>query len=208
VYAAERNVPQAEELLRRAIVIDPLNTENFSLLGRLLVEQKKLDAAKAEFGALARREPKNIAAQMMVAMIAHVQGDVAGAKNAYAQVLKVEPRAALAANNLASIYADEGVNLPQAQQLAEMAVEQMPGHAEIQHTLGWVLYRQQLHGQAVRRFQQCVAVEPENPRYLYHLGLAYEKSGEPTRAREAFEKAVRINPKFLEARQALTALGG
>jgi Flp pilus assembly protein TadD len=65
--------------------------------------------------------------------------------------------------------------------------------------------RQQL-GQAVRRFEQSVAVNPENPVYHYHLGLAYSKSGDIERARRSLQAALKLQPAFGDARQALDTL--
>ncbi len=203
VFVADNDLTGAEKLLRKAIDLDPLDIEPYSLVGRIYAEQHKLDAVRAEFEEITRREPRNIAARMMIAMILHAQGDLAGAKTRYDEIVKMEPRAVLAANNLAQIYADEGENLILAQEIAEAAAEQAPGHAAIHDTLGWVYYKRQLHGKAVGRFQQSVAIEPDNAVYHYHLGLAYAKSGEPRRARDAFRTALKLNPLLTDAQQAL-----
>jgi tetratricopeptide (TPR) repeat protein len=171
-----------------------------------LNEQNRLAAGKAEFEQTATREPGNIAARMMVAMIAHAQGDAEQAKRWYGEVLKLEPRAALAANNLATIYADSGSNLDVAQQLAETAIEQTPAAAEYQDTLGWVYYQRHLSGQAIPRFQQSVAADPTNPVYHYHLGLAFSKNGDVERAKSALQRAVELSPDFADARQALATI--
>lgn len=207
VFVADRQPARAEELLRRAIALDPLDTANFSLLGRIYANEHRLDAAKAEFDELARREHTNLAARIMGAMIVHAQGHLAEAQTRYARILQLEPRAALAANNLASIYADAGENLDYARQLAESASEEWPAHADIQDTLGWIYYKQHRYGLAIRRFQQSVATEPDNPLYHYRLGLAYTKNGERDLARRALQQALRLNAGFVEARQALASLG-
>jgi len=206
-YVANRDFQRAEELLRESIAVDPLDTANFALLGRVLQERNTLDAAKAEFDQVAAREPGNLPARLMSAMIVHTQGDLEQAKARYADVLKLEPRAAMAANNLASIYADSGENLDLAQKLAETAAEQLPAAPEIQDTLGWVYLRRQLNGQAITRFQQSIAGDSANPVYHYHLGLAYSRNGDRDRARTEFQKALALFPGYAEAKQALAALG-
>ena len=82
----------------------------------------------------------------------------------------------------------------------------MPGHPEIQDTLGLIYLRRLDLGQAVRRFEQSVAVSPENPIYHYHLGLAYSKTGDKERARRALEAALKLQPDLGDARQVLDTL--
>ena len=89
-------------------------------------------------------------------MLVHAQGRLAEAKRRYAELLEREPRAAVAANNLAWIYADEQQNLDVALDLAERATEQMPDYAEAWDTLGWVYHRKQLPMLAVAPFEKAV----------------------------------------------------
>jgi tetratricopeptide (TPR) repeat protein len=118
----------------------------------------------------------------------------------------MEPRAAIAGNNLAAIYADDGENLDLAQRLAESAADQFPMHPEVQDTLGFIYYQRHQLGPAIRRFEQSIAADPRNAMYHYHLGLAYTKNGEPDRARRALEAALALNPQMTDARHALASL--
>lgn len=200
------NLTRAEELLRRSITLDPLDVDNFSLLVRVLSDQKQLDSAARAFDEAARLEPRNLSARLMSAVLIHAQGKLAEAKTRYEEILKLESRAPLAANNLAVILA-EGDDLPRARQLAESAAEQLPTHAAIRDTLGWVYYQQERYGLAIRQLRQSVDAEPNNSTYQYHLGLAYAKGGDRDRARLALRNAVRLNPRFTEAQIALSSLG-
>ena len=206
VLLAASQFERAEKLLRRASDLDPLNLETFSLLGRLYIEQDRLAPALQEFDALAAADPKNLSAHVMAAMIVHARGDIKDARRRYNKVLQIEPRSVLAANNLAALYSEQGQNLDLAQQLAERAADQMPGHPEIQDTLGMIYYQRHQVGQAVRRFEQSVAVDPQNPVYHYHLALAYSKSGDKERARRSLQAALKLNPQFTDAQAALETL--
>jgi putative PEP-CTERM system TPR-repeat lipoprotein len=207
VFVAGDDLAAAEDVLRRAIELDPLGIESYRLLVPILRSRQKLDGARAEFEQIAAATPRHLAARVMVALILHAQGKPAEAKRWYMEALQIEPRMALAANNLASIHADAGENLDYALQLAESAIEQLPTNPDIRDTLGWVYHRKQLHGLAVRQFQQSVAAAPDNAMFLYHLGLAHAHNGEPEAARHALEKALALNPSFTEAQQALASLG-
>jgi Flp pilus assembly protein TadD len=91
-------------------------------------------------------------------------------------------------------------------QLAQRAVDLLPDRAEVRDTIGWIYYRKQVPTLAVRPFEEAIAMDPENPTYRYHLGLAYSKTGDSTRARQALQAALRLKPDFVEARRELDAL--
>jgi tetratricopeptide (TPR) repeat protein len=48
---------------------------------------------------------------------------------------------------------------------------------------GWAYYKKDLFGQATLYLQQSLDVEPANPVYTYHLGMAYARKGEDAKAR-------------------------
>jgi len=152
------------------------------------------------------RNPADIAARTMAAMLVHAQGRLAEAKTRYASVLEREPRSAVAANNLAWIYADERQNLDAALDLAERATEQIPDYAEAWDTLGWVYHRKQLPMLALAPFEKAVAKDPGNATFHFHLGLALTAAGERLRARESLQTALKLQPDFPDAQREIKAL--
>jgi Tfp pilus assembly protein PilF len=164
------------------------------------------EAARA-FDAVIARDPKNVPARTMGGLLAHARGNLTEAKQRYVEVLDLEPKSVVAANNLAWIYADERQNLDVAVQLAERAVEQLPDRAALRDTLGWVYYRKQLPRSALVHFEEAVAREPENPTFHYHLGLAHAMGGDLALGRDAFQAALRLKPDFPEAARELARAG-
>ena len=63
----------------------------------------------------------------MAAMIVHSQNKTADAKKRYETIINADPTAAVAANNLAWIYAEEGQKLDEALRLAQGAASKLPG---------------------------------------------------------------------------------
>ena len=150
---------------------------------------------------MAGRDPKNVGARTVAAMLSHSTNDLEDAKKRYRAILETTPDAAVAANNLAWILAEEGKDLDEALQLAQRAVAAAPDRAEIQDTLGWVYYRGEYAALAIPPFEKSVAHAPENPTYHYHLGLAHAKIGNVEAARRAVDSALKLNPNYAEARQ-------
>jgi Flp pilus assembly protein TadD len=81
----------------------------------------------------------------------------------------------------------------------------------MQDTLGWIYYKKDLATLAVPPFERSVKLDPRNPTFQYHLGLAYMKAGDSSRARVAFQQALSLAPNFSgaeEARQMLASMKG
>jgi putative PEP-CTERM system TPR-repeat lipoprotein len=207
VGLASGDLTTADTMLRRCAAHDARQMECFALLARLYQSQKRLDALVKEFDEQARKEPSNVEARLIAAVAVHTAGDVTGAQRRYEEILKIDSRVALAANNLAALLVERGTNISYAEHLATSAAEQMPTNGEVLDTLGSVFLKRSLSGQAVKYFQQAVALEPENAMFHYHLGQAYALSNDTERARGAFRTAIRLNAKFTAAHDALAALG-
>jgi predicted Zn-dependent protease len=206
VSGAQKDLGRAEMLLRRAIQVDPTSTRAYSMLAGVLLAAGKLEAARAEFDQMAQRDSKNIAAQTMAAMIVHGQNKTADAKKRYEGIVNADPTAAVAANNLAWIYAEEGDKLDEALRLAQSAASRLQDNPEVQDTIGWIYYKKELPALAIPAFEKSVEKAPENPSYHYHLGLAYQKAGDPIRARAAAQQALKIKPDYADAQKLLSAL--
>jgi Flp pilus assembly protein TadD len=159
-----------------------------------------------EFDERARRERNPVRDMLVAAVAVHTAGDLADAERRYEAILKRDPRAALAANNLAALYVERGTNLLYAEQLALSAAEQVPTNGNVFDTLGAVYAKRGWHPSAIRYFRHAVALEPGNALFHYHLGHAYAASDDRERARESFQTAVRLNANFSAAREALTSL--
>jgi Flp pilus assembly protein TadD len=180
------------------------------MLGQMYLGQQKLSEAIAEFEALAKRQPKNVGAPTMIAMILQIQGRQAEARKKYEEVLQIDGRAPVAANNLAWMYAEGGGNLDVALQLAQTAKEQLPDTPEVNDTLGFVYLKKDLANLAIPPLQAAVEKDPQNPSYRYRLGLAYVRTGNKDAARRELQQALKLRPDFPEAadaRRTLAELG-
>ena len=67
------------------------------------------------------------------------------------------------------------------------------GNAEAQYQLGVVLFRRNLHADAVRQLEKTVALRPTDARAQDYLALGYEALGEAGHAEEAYRRALLVN---------------
>jgi tetratricopeptide (TPR) repeat protein len=198
-FVAADDPGRAELALRRAIDIAPGHLEAHAVLGQLLMSEEKLEQAKTEFDAVAKRRPRSndaFAAQTMVAIILQAQNRPNEAQAEYERLLAASPRAVVAANNLAWLYAERGGNLDVALGLAQTAAQEAPEQPAVNDTLGWIYYKKDLPARAIAAFERSVANDSTNPVYHYHLGLAYSKNGDHIRAKQSLARALVLKPDF------------
>jgi tetratricopeptide (TPR) repeat protein len=138
-------------------------------------------------------------------MIEEARGHRDAARANYEHVLAADPRAGVAANNLAWLYADDG-RLDEALKLATVAQEEMRQRPEAEDTLGWIYYRKGLATHAVAAFDRALSKAPDNPVYHYHLGLAQLKAGNTRQGRAALTRALALKSDFNGADEARRAL--
>jgi tetratricopeptide (TPR) repeat protein len=195
-YATIGDDKQSEIALRKAMDLDPSRMQVYFLLSQLYARQNRLAAALKELDRLEQLNPKAVGPSTLAGMLLDAQGRAEEAKERYRRALERNPRAAVAANNLAWHYADEDENLDEALRLAQVANAQLPGEAGVIDTLGWVYYKRQLPTLAIPAFRASIEKDPRNPYYHYRLGLAFYRTGARDQAREALAKAVALDPNF------------
>jgi tetratricopeptide (TPR) repeat protein len=206
VYDTAGQPDKAEQVLRRAVAADPRFLTSYELLAQLYMKQRKLDAARAEFEGIVKREPRAVGPRTMVGIILQAQGKREEAKRWYQATVVDLGTAPIAANNLAYIYAEEGSNLDVALQLASGAKKDLPDNPQVNDTLGWVYYKKDLAGLAIGPLEEAAKKIPDSPEIQYHLGMAYAKTSDTAKARAALERALRLNPQFADAASARQTL--
>ncbi len=82
-----------------------------------------------------------------------------------------------AANDIAYVLAQQGVNLIEALDNAHLAVKAMPGTAAVLDTMGWVLFRLGRYAEALPYLEEAQAKAQRDPEVLEHLGDTYWKLG-------------------------------
>ena len=138
-------------------------------------------------------------------MLHEAQNDPAAAQTAYEQALAADPKAGVAANNLAWMYANDG-RLDDALRLATVALEALRRRPEAEDTLGWVYLQKGQASRAIASFERARQRAPQNPVYHYHLGLAYKQLGDTERARAALARALELRADFAGAADARAQL--
>ena len=130
-------------------------------------------------------------------MIEAGRNNLDAAADYYRRVLSIRPDEPVAANNLASLYADYGKgNAEEAMRLGQDVVRRFPAEPGFADTLGWVYYRKGLYRDAVEQLQRAVAGatrrNADNSLYRWHLGAALAKNGDKAAARRELQKSLEL----------------
>jgi tetratricopeptide (TPR) repeat protein len=132
---------------------------------------------------------------MVVGSLYELQSRNKEAMAHYEEAIRLEPGLAVARNNLAYLLAEEGGDLDRALDLAQEAKAILPDNPNAADTLGWVLYKKGLASAAIGYLREAAngftSQDSQLALIRHHLALAYEANGEPDKARETLEKAIR-----------------
>ena len=134
--------------------------------------------------------------QILLGVLFEAQNRPEDAKKSYEETLAISDTAPVAANNLAYIYAQQGVNLDIALQLATSAKQRMPENGHVDDTIGWIYYKKNLPALALAPLQESLKRNPNEPVILYHLGLTYAALRNTAPARSALQRALQLQPDF------------
>lgn len=122
-------------------------------------------------------------------------GKIAESQRYFETCLGIKPEFPPALNYLGYMWAERGTNLTRAREFIEKAVKMEPTNAAYLDSLGWVLFKQGHTKEALDPIRKAVELNDEPDATLYdHLGDIYSALRQPEKAREAWRKALEIEP--------------
>ena len=161
-----KQTDQAIAQLKAAIAAEPNGLEAYAVLGQIYLAQGRLDDAlprvrRARVEAAAGRDRAT-----MAAILVEMQGRLADATARYEQIVKLDPRAAVASNNLAWRYAETGKDLGAALRPGPGGLRADAATARGAATHSASIYlRQGQPALALAPLREAVEHAPDNPVY-------------------------------------------
>lgn len=175
--------------------------------GDVLLGAGKVEEALALYDRAVATDNRNATAHFKRGVLLQQQRRDAQARQAYLDVINIDPDFAPAYNNLAWMQAESGQQLDQASQWAATAVKLQPNNPAFRDTQGWVYRTQRRFAEAETVLEKAVTMAPPIADVHYHLGLVYLDQKKTDPARRAFRDALAIDPKHAAAAAALEKLG-
>jgi tetratricopeptide (TPR) repeat protein len=201
ILLAELNLRQSkiadgEAALKMAIQLQPDAIGAYQVLARLYIQQNQQLKALADLQAEALIRPRDVGTLMEIGMIQQLQKNYTQAREAYEQILTINPKFAPALNNLAYLYSENFNLLDQAYDTATKASIAAPQEPHAADTLGWILYKKHQYARSLSVLQPVAANLPLEAEVQFHLGMAHYMMGQEAAAAAALRRALQLNSDF------------
>lgn len=208
VYHAMAEPAQARLLYERALVLRPGYFLALQALVQMDVAQGDFNSAEQRVAAVAKAEPRNVAALTLLAELARTRGRPDAALGWLRQAAAVDPAAPAPALGLARALLADGDRRHAGEALTLMRTLQTahPDHPELLDVLGLAQLALDDTGGALESYGRLTALAPRNPLAYTRLAVVYTRRSDPAAAERALDRAVALQPAYLPAQLALALL--
>jgi len=202
-------MPEAKAEYTKALELDSTNAQAKGALATLRAKEGDRAGAIEMYDQAAQIAENPASFTYLAAQLSLATGDAAGARARLQKVVDADPGHVGARNDLAWLLAEEGKDLDAALALA-LAAQRLDPTPDVLDTLGWVYLKRGESAEAVKAFEQAVALRSDSPSMRYRLAVALAQAGNPQRAREMFQTALATGafPEAEAARRELAQLEG
>jgi len=208
ILVLQRQVNAAEKEFQQAYTIQPKWVTPWLNHASLNYAQKKSPEAMTILESGLTANPHSQELRMLLATILTSTDHFDLAIREYETILKQNPKASLAANNLANLLTDVKGD-PQSLEHALLLTEEFEAtapHPFFLDTRGWIYHKMGRNEEAVRMIKRAVTQAPNHPIINYHLGIAYYQLGNSNEARTYLSRAVEAQKDFEGAEEAQSIL--
>ena len=204
----DKNFDQAAATAQKAMQINPDDGDAVGIYAQLQVQHGQTANAVSAWEQFSKTHPGNAGAFAILGVLEEARGDNRKAEAYYKRALQIQPRQAIAANNLAYRMLEDGENVDVALTLAQTARQAKPDSPTTADTLAWAYYNKGIYGFARDLLEDATRIDPNSATMQYHLGMVYGKLSDKNGAATHLRKAASLAPNSPSARDAQKALQG
>ena len=146
-------------------------------------------AAKREYVAALRQNPRNRDALLGIAAVAQQQGQDAIAAQYYQHVLTLDPRDPVAHAGLAALRKDDS---PSEESRLKTLLAQQPQSAALNFALGNLYAGQQRWSAAEQAYFNAYNLQPDSADYALNLAVSLDHLGQASAAAEYYQRALQL----------------
>jgi tetratricopeptide (TPR) repeat protein len=190
---------EATKYLKRIVDENPGNEDALSALGNLQRAHKQYaDAVETYSRALTKKSKPDKASWPLYyfrGISYEREKKWSQAQADLLQALALFPEQPLVLNYLGYSWVDQGMNLEEAFNMLERAVELRPTDGYIVDSLGWANYKLGRNDEAVKQLERAIDLKPSDPVINDHLGDAYWRAGRKLEAQFQWNHARDLGPE-------------
>jgi tetratricopeptide (TPR) repeat protein len=206
IWIEEERFAEAQRLLADKLESMGPSSDLYLLLGMLYQEARQPMEALRAFQRSAELEPRSASAHFYVGAQLEQLDRPSEARRRLRQAIQLDPNHADALNYLGYMNTDAGVDLGEAKGFIERAVLLDPNNGAYLDSLGWVYFKLGQVERAIQYLEQASQLLDSDPVIFDHLGDAYAKDGQLSKARDAWRKALDLSPGYESVQQKLNSL--
>lgn len=195
IYSKQKREDESIKMFEEILEFDREKPEVFLSLG--IAYSRKKDYAKAEkiLKEAVEKFRDNDDLYLNLAMVydkSEKQDDMIASLR---KAIEINPRNADALNYLGYYFADKNINLIEAKELIERALELKPDNGYILDSYGWVLFRLGDNEKAIENLEKALTLSGDDPVLFEHLGDAYHAVRRDGKALEYWQGALERHEK-------------
>jgi predicted O-linked N-acetylglucosamine transferase (SPINDLY family) len=196
---------EGEEVLRKALAINPRDVNALRGLGLVLYSASKLDEAGELLDRCVATDPRQHQAWLTLGLIQQRTEDLAGAETSFKKALELEPHYAEAMNNLGTVYLEQR-QFGLARALFMEAIKERPSLVDAYRSLAKLFREMGTDMEALAILKRAVRIEPTNANAWNEIGGLYRDMSDTPRSIAAYEKAIEVDPKHVDAKGNLSCV--
>ncbi len=181
---------EGAEILVKILQADPSNVDAYVNLSQIYLQGKRYSDAEKVLRRAEERKLDSERVKFQLATVYERQRDFDRAEMLFREILKENPKNAIALNYIGYMLADRGVRLQEAVEYVKEALAIDPNNGAYLDSLGWAFFKLNDLPNAEKYLLQAVALVKNDPVIHDHLGDLYFKAGDLQKAQECWSKSL------------------
>jgi tetratricopeptide (TPR) repeat protein len=207
LYFQLKKKDQARRIMDEIKTIAPEREEIYLTIAYFYEEEGLWHRAISALEEGVKRVPQSAELYSRLALLYEKQKNRTESIKLIKKALELDPNNADMLNFLGYSYAEEGINLDEAERLIKRALAAKPDSGQIIDSLGWVYYKKGQYDKAVVELERAYRKLSTDATIAEHLGDAYLKQNRNHDALRIYKKALTLeNPNIHRLRQKIEAV--
>lgn len=202
---SEDEISIAEVAFRKAIELQSKWSEPYISLGNMFIQIGEAEKAFDVYQLGLQESTDSTALLLQISQSYEDIGEYDQAINSYEILLDKNPGFKIGINNLAQLLVSYKGDKSLKRALDIVVPLKYAKELEYRDTYAWVLYKNNQVDEAISVLIDVVEADPENARYQYHMGMAFNKKGYTKLAKKHLKNAIDANSDFTEIESARAA---
>lgn len=192
-------LPEAEQLYRRVLAIEPNHAEAIHCLGTLAVQTGHVEAGLGLIDRSLKLQPNVPVLYLNAGLLLRQIGRSADAVQAIRRAIALGDSTPMTQLHLAGVFGDAG-DAAEAEKILRGLIAQLPAFAEAYSDLGLLLVQEGHFIDGIEQYRTAIRLRPQLPTPHFNLSYALSVTGELAEAFNELRTTLQLKPDFVEAR--------